>query len=153
VQIKITDLAAALLAVVTLIPWGGVDETPAAPEIPAPSAEAKADVTPVTKVLTGHGAEAKELAAFYHAAADVVRRDGTGAKVLKNTSHLRTFCERAVTLRFQGTFQKVPGLSDVIHGPSGALAKLLLLDVSELDHAKAADALDAVAWACQEAAR
>jgi hypothetical protein len=65
---------------------------------------------------------------------------------------LRTFCERAVTLRFQGAFAKVPGLADAIHGPNGALAKLLQLEVSELDHAKAAAAMDAVAWACREAA-
>jgi hypothetical protein len=72
---------------------------------------------------------------------------------VKNTSHLRTFCENAVTLRFQGAFQTISGLADAIHGSNGALAKLLTLDVVELDHAKAADALDAVAWACQEAAK
>ena len=150
---KLSDVAAIALVVLALVPWGEGVDGPAAPEIPAPSAEAQAAVTPITLVLAGHGDEAKELAAFYHAAAEVVRRDGAGAKVLKNTSHLRTFCERAATLRFQGAFQKVPGLSDAIHGPNGALANLLKLDVVEIDHAKTADALDAVAWACQEAAR
>lgn len=152
-QIKITDFAAILLTVVTLVPWGRSADGPAALEIPAPSAEAKLAVAPITLVLTDRSDEAKELAAFYHAAADVVRRDGTGAKVIKKTSDLRTFCEKAVTLRFQGVFQKVSGLSEAIHGSDGALAKLLELDVVELDHTKAADALDAVAWACQEAAR
>lgn len=151
-QIKITDLAAILLAVVTLVPWGRSVDGPTALEIPAPSAEVKPAVAPITLVLADRDSEAKELAAFYHAASDVVRRDGAGAKVIKKTSDLRTFCEKAVTLRFQGAFQKVSGLSDAIHGPDGALAKILDLDVVELDHAKAADALDAVAWACQEAA-
>ena len=152
-QIKLTDVAAILLTAITLVPWGGGGETPGAPVIPAPSVEVQTAVGPITMVLAGHGDEAKELAAFYHAAAEVVRRDGAGGKVVKNTSHLRTFCERAATLRFQGAFQKVPGLSDAIHGPNGALANLLKLDVIELDHGKTADVLNAVAWACQEAAR
>ena len=148
---KLSDVAAIALVVVALVPWGEGADGPAAPEIPAPSAEAKLAVGPIIMVLAGHGNEAKELAAFYHAAAEVVRRDGVGAKVLKNTSDLRTFGERAVTLRFQGAFQKVPGLSDAIHGPNGALANLLKLDVIELDHTKTAESLNAVAWACQEA--
>ena len=150
---KLSDVAAIALVVVALVPWGEGADGPAAPEIPAPSAEAKRAVMPITALLSGHGDQARELAAFYHAAADVVRRDGAGAKVVKKTSDLRTFCEKAVTLRFQGVFQKVPGLAEVIHGSKGALAQLLELDVVELDHANAADALDAVAWACQEAAR
>jgi hypothetical protein len=101
----------------------------------------------------GHADQARELAAFYHSAADVLRRDDAGAKVIKTTQQLRTFCENAVTLRFQGDFQAISGLADAIHGPNGALAKLLTLNVTELDHTKAADTLDAVAWACQEAAR
>ena len=150
---KLSDVAAIALVVLVLVPWGEGADGPAAPEIPAPSAEAKLAVTPITALLSGHGDQARELAAFYHAAAEVVRRDGVGAKVLKNTSDLRTFGQRAVTLRFQGAFQKVPGLSEAIHGPGGALAQLLKLDVVELHHTKTADVLDAVAWACQEAAR
>jgi len=152
-QIKLTDVAAILLTAITLVPWGGGGETPGAPEIPAPPVEVQTAVGPITLVLAGHGDQAKELAAFYHTAADIVRRDGAGGKVVKNTGHLRTFCERAATLRFQGAFQKVPGLSGAIHGSDGALANLLKLDVIELDHGKTADVLNAVAWACQEAAR
>ena len=148
---KPTDILAIGLAVVAVVYLGRSPQRPDGAAIPQPTAEAKTAVTPVTTTLTGHREEAGQLAAFYHSAADAVRRDGAGAKVLKNTSHLRTFCERAATLRFQGAFQKVPGLSEAIHGPSGALAKLLKLDVTDLDHGKAADALDAVAWACQEA--
>ena len=55
----------------------------------------------------------------------MLRRDGAGAQVVKTTAHFRTFCQRAVTLRFQGAFTRVPGLSDAIHGPDGALATLL----------------------------
>ncbi len=118
-----------------------------------PNAATREIVGPVSAILAGHRDEARELAAFYHAAADCIRRDAAGAKVVKTTGDLRTFCQRAVTLRFQGTFAGVPGLADTIHGPKGALARLLKLDVTELDHAKAATAMDAIAWACQEAAR
>ena len=151
--LKLTDLAAVLLAVAVVVSGGGSGGTPAGPTIPEPSADAKPAVAPVTRLLSGHPDEARQLAAFYHDAADVLRRDGAGAKVVKTTAHFRTFCQRAVTLRFQGAFNKVGGLSDAIHGPDGALARLLKLDAAELDPVKAADALDAVAWACQEAAR
>ncbi len=150
---KLTDVAAIALVVLALVPWGEGVDGPTAPVIPAPSGEAKTAVEPITTLLAGHADQAQELAAFYHSAADVLRRDGAGAKVVETTQQLRTFCEGAVTLRFQNVFQPITGLSDAIHGPDGALAKLLSLDVAELDHAKAADALDAVAWACQEAAR
>ncbi|MBN2474273.1 MAG: hypothetical protein JXB62_06680 [Pirellulales bacterium] len=126
----------------------GSDPIPAPPE-----AATRAIVGPVSQALGGHPEEARQLAAFYHAAAEAIRRDGSGAKVVKTTADLRTFCTAAVTLRFQEVFAKVPGLAEAIHGPEGAMAKLLGLDVVELDHAGAAAALDAVAWACGEAAR
>ena len=150
---KLTDLLAIGLVGAVVVFLGQGARQPDGAAIPQPAAEVRQAVTPVTTVLAGHGDQARELAAFYHSAAETVRRDGTGAKVVKSTSHLRTFCERAATLRFQGDFAKVPGLSDAIHGPNGALAKLLKLDVADLDHGKAADAFEAVAWACQEAAR
>jgi hypothetical protein len=151
-HLKLTDWAALFVAAVTIV-WGRSAVKPKASVIPAPAAEHQATVAPITAILAGHKDQASQLAAYFHSAADTVRRDGTGAKVLKSTSQLRTFFERAETLRFQGAFDKVPGLSDAIHGPNGALAKLLKLDVAELDHARAADALDGVAWACQEAAK
>ncbi|KKK82684.1 hypothetical protein LCGC14_2800940 [marine sediment metagenome] len=123
------------------------------PIIPKPSREAARAVEPIATLLAGHSIEARQLAAFYHAAAEVIRRDGDGGKVVKTTADFRTFCQRVVTLRFQATFRNVSGLADAIHGPQGALPKLLKLDVADLDHRKAADALDAVAWACQEASR
>ena len=146
-----TLMSAGLIVVGLLATW-----RPKAPDpepIPnAPDAATRAIVAPVTQTLAGHADEARQLAAFYQAAAETIRRDGAGAKVIGTTGDLRTFCERAVTLRFQGAFAKVPGLADAIHGPNGALAKLLQLEVSELDHAKAAAAMGAVAWACREAA-
>ena len=119
--------------------------------IKAPTVATRVHVDPLTAILAGHPDEARQLAAFYHEAAKTIRRDGENARVVKTTSDLRTFCQRSVTLRFQGVFRKVPGLSDVIHGPEGALAKLLDLADTDLDHEKTAAALDAVAWACQEA--
>lgn len=150
---KPTTLLATVLIVAGLVAtWRPV--APAPEPIPEPpEAATQAIVRNVTERLAGHPNEAQQLAAFYHTAAETIRRDGNGAKVVKTTADLRTFCQRAVTLRFQGAFAKVPGLSRAIHGPDGALAKLLKLDVVDLDHAKAAAALDAVAWACQEAAR
>ena len=148
---KLTDVAAVLLAVVVFVRWGGGDAGPSDVAIPEPSADAKPAVAPVTRLLSNHADQAQQLAAFYHHAAETLRRDEAGAKVVKTTAHFRTFCQRAVTLRFQGAFAKVPGLTDAIHGSDGALARLLKLEVADLDPGKAADALDAVAWACQEA--
>jgi hypothetical protein len=95
----------------------------------------------------------RRMADFYSEVAKTLRRDGKGAKVIKTTADLRTFCERSVALRFQGTFAKVPGLAAVIHGPDGALAQLLSLEAQDLDHQRAARAFEAVAWACKEAAQ
>ena len=148
---KPSDFLAIALAFVAIVYMNGTATRPDGSAIPQPAVEARQAVAPVTAALAGHRDEARQLAAFYHSAADALRRDGAG--VVQNTGQLRTFCERAVTLRFQGAFQKVPGLSAAIHGPDGALATLLGLEVVELDHGKAAAALDAVAWACQEATR
>jgi len=151
--VKPTTLLAAVLIVAGLAAtWRPTAPSPD-PIPDPPDAATRAIVAPVSANLAGHPDEARQLAAFYHAAAETIRRDGNGAKVVKTTSDLRTFCQRAVTIRFQGAFAKVPGLADAIHGPDGALAKLLKLDVTDLDHASAAAALDAVAWACREATR
>jgi len=150
---KPADFLAIGLAFLAIVYLGDGAQRPDDAAIPPPTADVQQVVAPVTAALSGHRDEARQLAAFYKSAAETVFRDGEGAKVIKSTAHLRTFCERAATLRFQGAFQKVPGLSAAIHGPEGALAKLLGLEVAELDHGKAAMALRAVAWACQEAAR
>ena len=150
---KPTTVVAAILIVVGLVAvWRPASPSPD-PLPQPPEAATQAIVARVTQTLAGRPEQARQLAAFYDAAAEVVRRDGDGAKVIKTTADLRTFCERAVTVRFQGAFAKVPGLAEANHGSDGALASLLGLDVSQLEHGKAADALDAIAWACQEAAR
>jgi len=151
--VKPTTLMAVVLIVAGLAAtWRPSGPSPE-PTPDPPDAATRAIVAPVSAKLAGHPEEARQLAAFYHEAAETIRRDGNGAKVVKTTGDLRTFCQRAVTVRFQGAFAKVSGLADVIHGPEGALAKLLKLDVTDLDHARTAGALDAVAWACREAAR
>jgi len=149
---KTCDLLAVALTVFVLFYQGGAI-IPDSHFIPQPDATACNTVSAVSTLLAGHKGEAAQLAAFYHAAAEIVRRDGEGERVLTSTQQLRTFAERAVTLRFQGTFSKIPGLAAAIHGPQGALALLLGLDVKELNHTQAAAALEAVAWAAQEASR
>ena len=150
-RLKTTDLIA--IAAVAFVLFYTPAVVPDVSPVPAPDTAAQAIVKPITAVLAGHPNEAAELAAFYRTAADVIRRDGVGNKIITTTAQLRTFCERAVTLRFQGAFTQITDLSEAIHGQSGALSQLLGLEVAELDHAKAAAALDAVAWACQEASR
>lgn len=147
-KLRTMDILAIALAAVSLLYQPAANPTP--DKIPAPAATEQAAVAPVTKILVGHKTEAAELAAFYHAAAEVVGRDKT---VIATTQQLRAFCERAVTLRFQGVFTQIPGLAEAIHGPSGAMAAMLGLEAKEIDRVKASAALDAVAWACQEAAR
>lgn len=147
-----TILATVLILAGLVAAWRPTAPSPAPVPNP-PDAATRAIVGHVSARLAGHADEARTLAAFYATAADTVRRDGQGAKVLKTTPQFRTFLERAVTLRLQGAFERVPGLAEAIHGPDGALAKLLGLEAAELDHARAAAALEAVAWACGEAAR
>lgn len=146
-----TLLALGLIVAGLLATWRPPAPSPTPGPAP-PDAATQTIVAPVSAKLAGHPDEARQLAAFYTAAADALRRDGNGAQVVKTTADLRTFCERAVTVRFQDAFSRVPGLADAIHGPEGALAKLLGLEVTELDHTRAAAALDAVAWACRETA-
>ncbi|MDY0346021.1 MAG: hypothetical protein RBR44_05660, partial [Bacilli bacterium] len=130
-KLKTTDLIA--IAAVAFVLFYSPAVVPDVSPIPAPDVATQTIVQPITAVLAGHKAEAAELAAFYHTAADVVRRDGAGNKIISTTAQLRVFLERAVTLRFQGIFSKVPNLSEAIHGPSGALSQLLGLEVAELD--------------------
>ncbi len=128
------------------------DAPPVETTVEAPDATVQAVVAPVSAKLAERSGEAWQLAAFYAAAAEAIRRDGQGDRIVRTTGELRTFLERTATIRFQGAFRQVPGLADAIHGPKGALAQLLDLEATDLDHDRAAAALDAVAWACGEAA-
>lgn len=136
-----TIFAVVLVAAGSLYWWNPQAVTPQAPVIEPPNAELQSLVAPITKKLGSSPAEAKLLAAFYFEASETIRRDGLNAKIVKTKSHLRTFCERAATLRFQGAFKKVPGLAAVIHGPEGVIAKVLGLEPFEVDHTKIAEAL------------
>lgn len=147
----ITIFAVVLVAAGSLYRWNPQAATPIVPAIEPPSAQLQLLVAPVTRNLTGRPVEARLLAAFYYEASETIRRDGLNAKIVKTKPHLVAFCERAATLRFQGAFSKVPGLAAVIHGPDGVIAKVLGLEPGELDHAKSAEVLHAIAWACQEA--
>lgn len=150
---KTTTIAAVvLIAIGVLSVWKPSLPGPSpAPNIDPPSVSLRTLVAPITKVLDGHPKQAKVLTAFYYEASNTIRRDGNNEQIVKTGSHLRAFCNRAATLRFAGSFKKVPGLAAAIHGENGALPKILGLDPGPLDHEKAADALHAVAWACQEA--
>lgn len=145
-----TVLATILIVVGCLYTWKQQASAPMQ-VIDPPDAELQEIVLPVKNVLIGHPNEAKELASFYLEASEVIRRDGLNEKIVKTNSNLRTFCQRAVTLRFKGIFVKIPGLADAIHGKDGVMATVLGLEASEFDYTKAADAFHAIAWACQEA--
>lgn len=151
---KTTIAAVTLIAVGVLSVWKpgigtGVDRRSA---ITAPDVATQKIVAPITEVLNGHSKQANTLAVFYFEASETIRREGkAGGRIVKTKSHLRIFCKRAATLRFQEVFKKVPGLAEAVHGGNGALSKILGLKSGPLDHGKAADALHAVAWACQEA--
>lgn len=145
-------IAAILLTYGVLSVWKPDLSGPApTPEITPPSVSLQALVGPITEVLSGHKEQAKVLAGFYLESSKIIRRDGQNGKIIKTKYHLKLFLERAATIRFKGAFQKIHGLSESVHGSKGVLSKILGLESGVLDHAKAADALHAVAWACQEA--
>jgi hypothetical protein len=139
-------LLAAALAVLILPRLNLSDGGTPVPTIPEPSAELKALCEPVTAKLKGH-AQAGELAAFYAAYADILKRDAA-EKVVKTTARLRTHNQRSVKLRFQGAFSKVPGLASAI---DAVLMGHLGPKVADLDYARAGEAMLALAWAAQEA--
>jgi hypothetical protein len=133
-----------LLLVAAFYPKGGGSPvTPDVPPIPTPSNALQNAVQPVVTALKGHP-QAEEFADCYRTLADVVGRDST---VIKTKSDLVRYLEDGVTLRFQGIFQKAPGLSAAIHGPDGVLMRHLGPDPGPLDHAAAKEALLAIAWA------
>ncbi len=147
-------LAAILLTYGALSIWKpGLPGPEPAPKIITPAVVLQDIVKPITELLNDNGShgQASILAAFYFEASKTIRRDGNHGRILKTKDHLRTFCVRAATLRFQGIFKGVPGLSATIHGKDGVLSKIIGLEAGVLDHEKSADALHAVAWACQEA--
>ncbi len=150
---KTTTIAAiVLIAAGTLSVWkSGLPGPSPMPDIKPPSVSLQALVGPITEILNGHPEQANILASFYFEASETIRRDGRNDRIIRTKDHLRTFGERAITLRFQGIFREVFGLAEAIHGGDGALSKILGLEAGQLDHMKAADALHAVAWACQEA--
>lgn len=148
---KLTTIFAVVFIVIgSFTLWKPQAVTPTV-SIEAPNFVLQEIVAPVTKVLSGHSTEAGELAAFYYEVSKVILRDEAHGKVIKTTGHLRMFCERAVTLRFQGIFTRIPGLAEVIHGPQGILAETLKLEAGKLDYAETVEVFSAIAWACQEA--
>ena len=151
---KTSTVLAVVLVAAGLIPFLSKKEAsiPEVPEIGPPSAELRVAVEPIIlKFSDRHRKQAAELSAFYLDVSEVIRRDGKNERILKTYAQLRTFCERAVTIRFAGAFSEVPGLAAAIHGNGGALSKLLGLSPGAMDHEKVADAFHAIAWACQEA--
>ncbi len=146
-KFKTSDWLFVVALAVLIVPRLGLSDggTPT-PTIPEPSAELKSLCGPVTAKLQGH-AQAGELAAFYLAYADVLKRDA-GEKIVKTTARLRTHNQRSVTLRFQGAFSKVPGLALAI---DAVLVAHLGTKVADLDYARATEAMTALAWAAQEA--
>jgi len=101
--VKLTTLLAVVLIGAGLVAaWRPV--VPNEKPIPEPpDAATRTIVGPVSAKLAGRPDQARQLAAFYHEVAETIRRDGNGAKVIKTADDLRTFCQRSVTLRFQGT--------------------------------------------------
>ena len=149
---KTTIIAAVLIAFGVFSVWkpslSGPDPVP---DIDPPSASLQVIVKPITEVLDGYPEQEATLTGFFFEASEIIRRDGQNEKIVKTKHDLKLFLERAATLRFKGTFQKVSGLSESIHGRKGAFAKYLGTEAGLLDHTRAADVFYAVAWACQEA--
>ena len=128
------------------------------PAVPTPAADLQTIVAPVRATLSGHSAEAREVAAVYKATASVLDRDAAaGPKaVIASTSTLRELLGRAGQLATQGTgfAGRVPGLADAL---DKALADGLGLTKSAegyenkpLDEPlrrRAADTCRAIAWA------
>ena len=147
-----TVLAAVLVIVGLFYQLSGTVNIPDVPQIDPPSADLQKAVASITVLFSsGNREQAAELFDFYFEASKIIRRDGKNERILKTNSQLRTFCERAIKIRFSGAFQKVDGLADAIHGKKGSLSKIIGLSPGELDHEKVADAFYAIAWACQEA--
>ena len=111
--------------------------------VPPPSVSMQAMCQPIKDVLAGHP-QAAEFSAFWRTLADVVGRD---TDTIKSKYDLTKYMKSATELRFQGLFQKVPKLNDLIHGPKGVLMQHLGDKPGPLDHAAAKEVLLGIAWA------
>ncbi len=145
-KLKAIDLLLVAALAIVIVPRLKAPDGPDVPTIPEPSVELRMLCGPVVEKLKGHP-QAGELAAFYAAYADVLKRDAS-EKTVKTTARLRTHNQRSVTLRFQGAFSKVPGLAGAI---DAVLVAHLGTKVTDLDYARASEAMLALAWAAQEA--
>lgn len=142
------------LALIAIALFGGkAKDAPPTVAAWSPSAQAAAAVAPIRTLLAGQPVTAEALGGYYAAAATDLRtapKLADGTLLVPTTGQLRVFLERSITIRFAGKLTPVPGLGAAIHGPDGALAKLVGLEAKQLDAAQAADALDAIAWACRQ---
>lgn len=133
-----------LLAAVVIFPMS--PNQPPAPNMPEPTAELKALVTPVRDALKGKPDQAADMRAFFSAYQDVLKRDQ--AKRIKTTLAIVKFNEDAFTLRFQGIWK-----GDV-DAPLRAVFKQTLGETPvPIDQKRDAllGALSALEWACATA--
>lgn len=145
-KLKAIDLLLVAALAIVILPRLKAPAGPVVPTIPEPSIELKMLCGPVIEKLKGHP-QAGELVKYYAAVADTLKRDAT-EKIVGTTAHLRTFNQRSVALRFQGAFSKVPGLAGAI---DAVLVARLGTKVTDLNYARASEAMLALAWAAQEA--
>lgn len=105
-----------------------------------PARPIRPETEEIARLLAQHP-QRSELARFYRAVADVLPR----LRPAPTGREFRDILERAVRLRFEDEFTRVPGLAAAIHGDHGAIAKLYGLDAGPLDIQKMQAALRAVA--------
>ena len=111
--------------------------------VPVPSASMQAMCQPIKDALAGHP-QAAEFSSFWRTLAEVVGRD---TDTIKTKYDLTKYMKAASVLRFEGLFQKVPKLNDLIHGPKGVIMQHLGDKPGPLDHAAAKEVLLGIAWA------
>lgn len=137
-----------VIGVVTPTPAPPAPTEPNVPTTPTDPAETNASLNRLTAVLSPHPTVAENLQKFYANAAGSVRNDKGGLSTLGDFREWQIRTEREAFANTDAT--KIVGIAAAI---GGFLDVELGLDDVQLDHAKAADALDRISKACGRAVR
>jgi len=122
----------------------------------APSRELQKIVEPVCRISISQS-DSERLAAFYRALADVIVRDEDG--IIKSGAEVRLINERAGRLCFEksGIAGRYPNLAEAIDAVIGygtgskyTDGKWEAVSITPANRKGLADALNAVAWACEQ---
>ncbi|MCB0358749.1 MAG: hypothetical protein KDD44_03915 [Bdellovibrionales bacterium] len=122
-----------------------VDPGPIAPGY-SPSPEMVTATAQIKSIAASHPNDAKRIAPFFSAAADIVQRDST---TIANTAQFQAWIRDGSILRYQGTdlASKLPGFSDALHAAVTSTVGDEQKAFDAATRSKTVELLRAICWA------